>query len=180
MPLPANEYVPQVTPDKRPFLIWSIVTAIALFFVIAILGAPIAKANGYHPLEFVIYGGFSKLCHQMPERSFFIAGHQFAVCARCTGLYFGFAVFALAYPLFRSVRRTDTPARKWLFIAAVPIFVDFGLGYFGIWENTHSSRFLTGALLGAVAVFYVVPGMVQLNVRDLQQLFTKRTAATQQ
>src|SRR5947207_10806493 len=134
MPLPPNEYVPQVTPDQRPLLIWSIVTAIALFLVIAILGAPIAKANGYHALEFIIYGGFSKLCHQMPARSFFIAGHQFAVCARCTGLYFGFAGFALAYPLIRSVRRTDTPARRWLFIAAMPILVDFCIGYFGIWE----------------------------------------------
>ena len=25
-------------------------------------------------------------CHQMPERSFFINGFQFPVCARCTGV----------------------------------------------------------------------------------------------
>ena len=25
-------------------------------------------------------------CHQMPERSFFIKGYQFPVCARCTGV----------------------------------------------------------------------------------------------
>ena len=27
------------------------------------------------------------ICHRKPERSFFIKGHQFPVCARCTGFY---------------------------------------------------------------------------------------------
>jgi len=40
------------------------------------------------------------------------------------------------------------------------------LGFLGLWENTHSSRFLTGALLGAVAVFYVVPGLIELSLTN--------------
>ena len=28
-------------------------------------------------------------CHQISERSFFIKGYQFPVCARCTGVFFG-------------------------------------------------------------------------------------------
>ena len=28
-------------------------------------------------------------CHQRPDRSFFINGHQFPVCARCTGVLIG-------------------------------------------------------------------------------------------
>ena len=78
----------------------------------------------------------------------------------------GFTVATLGYPLLRSLRRTDTPERKWLFISAAPLGIDFALGYFGIWENTHLSRFVTGALLGAVAVFYVIPGFVDLSLRD--------------
>lgn len=27
------------------------------------------------------------ICHRKPERSFFIRGHQFPVCSRCTGCY---------------------------------------------------------------------------------------------
>ena len=27
------------------------------------------------------------ICHRKPERSFFFRGHQFPVCARCTGFY---------------------------------------------------------------------------------------------
>lgn len=29
------------------------------------------------------------ICHQIPERSFHIAGHQLPLCARCTGIYMG-------------------------------------------------------------------------------------------
>ena len=32
------------------------------------------------------------ICHQRPERSFFIGGQQLPVCARCTGLYLGAAL----------------------------------------------------------------------------------------
>jgi len=32
-----------------------------------------------------------------------------------------------------------------------------------LWENTHLSRSITGALLGAAAVFYVMPGLVDLS-----------------
>jgi len=46
--------------------------------------------------------------------------------------------------------------------------IDFTLGYLGIWENTHTSRLLTGALLGSVVVFYVMPGIVDLSLRGLR------------
>jgi hypothetical protein len=35
-------------------------------------------------------------CHRLPERSFFIKGHQFPVCARCTGFYTGLIVYLIA------------------------------------------------------------------------------------
>jgi len=53
-----------------------------------------------------------------------------------------------------------------LILAALPLAIDFSLTYFGIWENTHTSRMLTGLLLGSVAVFYVMPGIVDLSLRS--------------
>jgi len=174
MPLPPNEYVPQLTDDRRPFLIWIVVAVITVVMVGLVIGAPLAQASGHQTLALAIYGAFSRLCHQIPERSFFIAGHQFAVCSRCTGLYVGFTLVTLCYPLMRSLRRTDAPPRRWLFLAAVPLAIDFALGFFGVWENTHMSRFVTGALLGAVAVFYVIPGLIDLNFKELRHLFTRK------
>jgi uncharacterized membrane protein len=173
-----SEYVPQRVIDRRPLVMWLVFASGALLVVGMILGAPLLQTNGHNAAAVTIYAAFSHLCHQIPERSFFIAGHQFAVCARCTGLYAGFAGATLCYPLFRSLRRTDTPKRRWLFLAAGPIAVDFSLTYFGFWENTHLSRLLTGALLGAVSVLYVMPGLIELSTKDWRRLFSHKTVAS--
>ena len=141
---------------------WAITAMIALALVAMIVGAPLAQANGHPAFASSIYKVFSFVCHQIPERSLRLAGHQFAVCSRCTGLYTGFAVAALSYPLAHSLTRTDAPRRRWLILAAVPLLIDFSLTYFGVWSNTHLTRFPTGALLGSVAVFYVMPGAIEL------------------
>ena len=130
-----------------------------------IFGAPLALANGQALFGLIIYRAFSYVCHQIPERSLFIAGHPLAVCSRCAGIYVGFAVAVLVYPLLRSLRDVEAPQRKWLLMAAVPLALDFSLGFLGIWQNTHLSRFATGTLLGAVAVFYVMPGLADLGLR---------------
>jgi uncharacterized membrane protein len=166
MPSSPNQYVSQFATDRRPLIVWLTLVVVVALFTSAIIGAPLALASNHTFLGLTIYQGFSHLCHQMPERSFFIAGHKFAVCARCTGLYAGFGAAVFLYPLVRSLRRKDTPERKWLFLAALPLVIDFGLTFFDIRENTHWSRFSTGALLGAVAVFFVMPGLVEVSTGE--------------
>ena len=161
-----ENYIPQRVSNRRPLLMWLVAAAGSLSVMSLILGAPLAQGSGHLFWALTIYKSFSYVCHQIPERSFFIFGHQFAVCARCTGIYAGFTVATILYPIVRSFRQTEAPPRKWLFIAAAPLAIDFALGYFGIWENTHSSRFATGALLGAVSVFYVMPGLMDLSLRE--------------
>jgi uncharacterized membrane protein len=148
---------------RRATVIWLFTSAIALAIIGLIAGAPLAQAHGHPEFAAPIYQAFSFVCHQIPERSFHLGGHQFGVCSRCTGLYAGFAVAALVYPLARSLKRTDTPPRLWLILAALPLAIDFALGYFSIWPNTHLSRFFTGALLSSVAVFYIMPGLLELG-----------------
>jgi uncharacterized membrane protein len=148
--------------------VWLVSTMIILAIVSLIVIAPLTA--GTHPqLAKSIYGGFAVLCHQIPERSYFIAGHKFAVCSRCTGLYAGFTLTLLFYPLLRSLRATDWPPPVWLVLSAVPMAVDFGLTFLGIWENTHTSRLLTGLLLGSVSVFYVMPGLAELATRKSRE-----------
>ncbi|MBC7912333.1 MAG: hypothetical protein H7Y30_17630 [Pyrinomonadaceae bacterium] len=71
------------------------------------------------------------------------------------------------------MKRTDSPARGWLFLSAVPIQVDWLLGVAGIWDNTQVSRFLTGALLGATAGFFIVPGLMDVLQIDWRRFFAK-------
>lgn len=169
MALPATEYVPQVIRSRGPLVAWLIVSIGTLLFVSMIIMAPLAAAAHHDSLAGTLYLSFGLLCHQLPERSFFIAGQKFAVCSRCTGLYFGFVLTLAVYPLLKSLRRTDLPSRKWLIAAAIPLLIDFSLTFFGIWENTPESRFLTGMLLGSVMVFYVMPGIVELSLRRWRQ-----------
>src|SRR5947207_11465936 len=106
-------------------LIWAITATIALALVAMIFGAPMAQANGHPAFAAPIYKTFSLVCHQIPERSFHLAGYKFAVCSRCTGLYSGFALAALIYPIVRSLRQTETPSIVWLFLAAGTLVIDF-------------------------------------------------------
>ena len=163
-----NQYLPQVVPTRRPLVFWLVSAAVVTLIMSLIVIAPVAAASGHSEIAVGIYRAFGIFCHQRPDRSYFIDGHKLAVCSRCTGLYAGFAFTVLIYPLVRSLRSAATPPRRVLFLAAVPLLVDFSLNLFGIWENTHTSRLLTGALLGSVAVFYVMPGIVDLSLRGLR------------
>jgi len=181
MRFPPHEYESQYASGRRPLLAWLIIAACALMVSLLIVVAPLAAAGNHDLLAFSIYRTFANVCHQLPERSFYIAGHQFAVCARCTGLYAGFTLAVFFYPLIRPIKTTVTPHRKWLFVAAVPLVVDFSLGFLGIWENTHTSRLLSGFLLGAVSVFYIMPGIAELSSRQWRsssRVMARATLAT--
>jgi uncharacterized membrane protein len=161
--------------NPRTVVFWLISTLTVLSIFSLIIVAPVAAAGGHAGLAQGIYGAFGALCHQLPERSYFIAGHKFAICSRCTGLYAGFAFTLLLYPLVRSLKTTITPPRGLLILAAIPLLIDFSVTFFGFWENTHTSRLLTGALLGSVTVFYVMPGIVDLSLRHSGTVRPKET-----
>jgi uncharacterized membrane protein len=160
------QYVSQAYPNqsylrRSGISAWAGVTGAALLVLGLIIAVPLLEAYRHHDLAHSLFLGFSPVCHQLPERSFYLFGHPLAVCARCTGLYCGFAFGAITFPLIRSITSTSIPGRGLLIASAAPTAIDFLLGYFGIWENTHVSRFLTAGLLGLVSVFYVIPGIIE-------------------
>ena len=178
MPEPISEYVPQLVSDeesarrvRRAWAAWGLALSVAAGLVGLIVAAPLLRAGGAGATAGAIYRAFGMVCHQLDSRSFHVEGHQLAVCARCFGLYVGALAGVAAYPLARPLTQREMPGRVWLLAAAVPTVVDFALGFFGVWENTHLSRFLTALLLGIVTAFYIVPGLVDLSLSLRGQLF---------
>lgn len=165
---PAENYVPidrQSSMRAQAFRVWAIALAVvavwlALIVVPALTHGSALSANLYH--------FFSHVCHQMSERSFHIGEHQLAVCSRCFGVYFGLFAGLIAYPLWRRVEDVEPLPRIWLFASMVPIGIDWSLGVFGIWENNHASRFITGIILGSACATYIVPALVEI-VRNLSR-----------
>jgi uncharacterized membrane protein len=166
VPESIESYVPQVARREvargRAVCAWALACAGAAAFVGLVFAAPLLAARGHGAASWAVYHLFAPLCHQEPERSFYVAGHPLAVCARCAGVYVGFLACLLLYPLARPLRRTDAPRRAWLFAASLPCVIDFLVNFVTPWHNTHSSRAVTGALLGAAAVFYTLPGLVEI------------------
>ena len=178
MPEAISEYIPQLAHDeesarrwRRARAGWAAAVGCAAGLLALIVGAPLLKAGGAPAAAEAVYRAFALVCHQMDERSFHLLGFKLAVCARCFGLYAGVLAGALAYPLARPLVRRDLPARGWLLAAAVPTLIDFALGFFRVWENTHASRFLTASLVGVVVAFYFVPGVVDLAFTPRSHLF---------
>jgi uncharacterized membrane protein len=166
MPEPIENYVPQMFVRRRKrfaVFAWLTIFSVALVWSGLILAAPLANVNALITFAEPIYVFFGYLCHQIPERSFHIHDAPFAVCSRCFGFYFGFLLGLIIYPLFRALDESEPLPRFWLFLAAAPMTIDWSLGFFGIWENTHFSRSVTGGILGLTCAFFIVPALVEMS-----------------
>lgn len=112
-----------------------------------------------------LYAAGSVVCHQLPDRSFFIDGRQLPVCARCTGLYLGgLAGFVTwcAWKIARGWRPIGTSPRNALrlvILTGLPTALSIALAIAGVWDGTNITRaalaFPLGISAGAVvaAVF---------------------------
>ena len=93
-----------------------------------------------------IYSALFKLgtlsgCHQLPERSFFLKGKQFPVCARCTGAFIGqysglILYFFLEPPLWLCI------------IFCAVMFADWFIQRIGVFPSDNIRRLITGILCG--------------------------------
>ena len=165
MSQPIENYIPQnlaLKMRRQALTVWIISFLVVFAWVFLILLAPFAGANNFTSVSAPIYKFFSYICHQIPARSFHHAEHPMAVCSRCFGVYFGLFFGFIIYPLFRKIEEVEPLPRFWLFLAMIPIGIDWTLGVFGIWENTHFSRFVTGMILGAACAVFIVPALVEI------------------
>ena len=110
------------------------------------LTAPVLPA---WPAAFV-YGISSLVCHQLPERSFYWGAVQFAVCARCTGIYLGAALAATGAAASGPARIASfgPHVRTLLLAGAAPTAVTVLAEWLGAWTPSHAVRLVAGLPLG--------------------------------
>lgn len=150
-------------PFKRQAIrVWAVTATLTLVWLALIIAPAILGVLGLHHFGSPIFEFFSYTCHQIPDRSFQLDGNQFGVCSRCFGVYFGLFAGVLVYPMWRKIDDIEPLPRIWLFVSMVPIGIDWSLTIFGIWENTHVSRFVTGLILGAVCATYIMPAIIEI------------------
>ena len=128
-------------------------TIAALIWAVVIVAAPVM----WHvepiaaPLS-VVYAAASRVCHQRPERSFFVAGAQMPVCARCSGLYIAGALGALIGWTACSQPRSTVL----LALSALPTAITFALEFAGILHFSNIVRAVAALPLGIVAGYVFV------------------------
>jgi uncharacterized membrane protein len=138
----------------------SLLCMVWVLLCVLVVGAPILAAQEYFAPSTFIYLVFSGVCHQIPERSFVLAGFPFAVCHRCSGIYLGFIAGSLMKNPF--IYRSRRIRCSWIFASIAPLVLDVSLPFAGIAESTPLSRFTTGFLFGTMLSSLFLHGVREL------------------
>jgi uncharacterized membrane protein len=96
-------------PATRSAREW-VVAGLALLVVLIFLLSPTSFALG--KLDTIAYA----VCHRIPERSFFLGGHQLPLCARCSGTFLGVLLTLVTLTLAGRTRASRLPPPRVLIV----------------------------------------------------------------
>ncbi len=140
-------HLPTATSATIPSVVWLLAALATLWFAL-LLVAPWLPL----PLSAGIYTLGSYICHQRPERSFWLEGSQLPVCARCLGVYAGAVVGSGVAPFMSRVLRP----RLAILLAVLPALVSLLVEWAGLARPSNSVRAATGVIGGAVIAAVVL------------------------
>jgi uncharacterized membrane protein len=131
--------------------------------MIATAAAFAAGSAGVVPAAFAlaVYFVGHLICHQLPARSFQLAGVPLPVCARCTGIYAGAAAVAIMLALRSPRDRAVVPvnptahARRVLAIALLPTALTLVYEWTTGVMPAHWIRAAAGAPIGAIVTWLI-------------------------
>lgn len=112
-------------------------------------------AGLWRSIAFLVYGLGSVICHQDVGRSFVLSSTQFAVCARCLGLYVGAGVAALVSTMRPISLRVES---DWLVlsIAGAPAMLTLVYEWSTGVMPSNELRATTGVILGAAVMLVLL------------------------
>lgn len=107
-----------------------------------------------------------------PDKSAF----KLPVCSRDTAIYLSMLIGLLLLPFLQPVESEEWPSRWILIAAAIPIAIDGTTQLVGLRESTNFLRLLTGAIIGIVLPFYILPIINSVYSFLRAKLFPQRKA----
>ncbi len=163
--------------NKQTYLILVMAT---LVWCLLILLPPVLMNAGDSgkSISVIDYKFFGHICHQFEGRSLHLGEHKMAVCARCSGIYFGFLIGVLVIPLFIRIRIKNI--KYALIFISLPMIFDIGLDFFGIHQSTLLTRSLTGLMFGFPSAILLYPSFEQaisqlINQKERKQNHVRKT-----
>jgi uncharacterized membrane protein len=136
----------------------------------AIFLAPYLKSQS-SPIAEILYAVFSPTCHQIPSRCFYAFGFPTAVCSRCFGIYAGFLLGTLIFPVKTGFSTSTMPKSRSFIILSIPIVIDAAGNLLGIWTSADWLRFLTGIIWGSILPLYFLAGLTDLLLRNRKKYY---------
>ncbi len=133
----------------------------SLFLLSLIFMAPWLKRSQPYVSAF-IYSVFAPLCHQNPSRSFYFFGSPLAVCTRCLGIYTGFFLGTLIFPVVRGFKSFQPPKNSIFFIFSAPIVLDTFGNLMNLWQTSDWLRYFIGLVWGVLLPYYFISGISEL------------------
>jgi uncharacterized membrane protein len=119
------------------------------------------------------------LCHRITDRSFTVAGRQFPLCARCSGMYLGVALTVLVFMFSGRMRRAMLP-RLTLMLPILGLIALMGIDGLNsyahffpqaphLYEPQNWLRLSTGLGTGLAMGILLLPALAQTLWRQPQQ-----------
>jgi uncharacterized membrane protein len=125
----------------------------------------------------IIYLFYRVLCHQLPERSFVVFGHQMCYCERCCAIYSGFFGCCLLYALL-PLRRLRPLNWRFMLLFWAPMALDGGTQLLGLRESTWELRVITGLLFAISSAWVALPHLAQACAAMRRDLEARRAGGT--
>lgn len=142
---------------------WSVTVLLSGTILAGILLAPWLLARR-PAISGLIYALYSPFCHQQPVRSYFLAGHQLAVCSRCSGIYASFFLSTLIYLFWGKKLKNWFETRPTLIIIlALPMGFDFLLNLLSLWDSPLFIKTMTGFIWSSCLPFFWFKALRELS-----------------
>ena len=169
--------------------------------------APVLMNVGWTTPAKIIHIIYRPLCHQLPERSYFLGGDKYvysaeelaaggveihafsrdignevvgwktAFCQRDVAIYGAILVAGLGYGLIRKRWKNWKMQFRYYLLFLVPMAIDGGLQLFGLRESDWVARTLTGAIFGVGSVLFAYPYLEEGMDQVRQGIESRRTSS---